>query len=106
MSSLDGLYAFLDRLVDVIEMERLAPPRLIRHLASSDPEWGITGGVYISTSHIQIHTYPERNIAFLDIFSCKPFDEGKALGFIREMLCPTGSLETQTLQRGRHFHKD
>src|SRR3990167_5899732 len=38
---------------------------------------GITGILLLEESHIAIHTYPEHNVVFIDIFTCG--DEGTPL---------------------------
>lgn len=46
--------------------------------------FGVTGVIVLSESHISIHTWPERNFAAVDIFTCG--NEGNAeLGF--DILC-------------------
>jgi S-adenosylmethionine decarboxylase len=45
-------------------------------------EGGITGTCIVSTSHISIHCWPLRKFFSLDTFSCKSFDDIKALDVI------------------------
>src|SRR6266581_1922447 len=42
----------------------------------------LCGFVIIAESHISIHTFPDRNSALVDIFSCKQFDIHKAVDYI------------------------
>lgn len=37
-----------------------------------EPE-GVTGIVVLSTSHAAVHTWPHRNFAYFDLFSCRDF---------------------------------
>jgi S-adenosylmethionine/arginine decarboxylase-like enzyme len=79
-------------LVGVLRMKPLAPPRCWQVpldeglLASEQDEGGITGFCVITTSHISIHTWPLRRRFSMDVFSCRPFDEGAALQFIADRL--------------------
>lgn len=41
-----------------------------------EPE-GISGIVVLSTSHAAVHTWPHRNYAYFDLFSCRDFDPEK-----------------------------
>lgn len=49
-------------------------------------EGGITGVVVISTSHMSIHCWPLQKFFSLDVFSCKSFDENKAILVIKQQL--------------------
>lgn len=103
LGDLGAVYRLLDVLPELIGMQKIRPPLVQQHLNPADREWGITGDVIISTSHCAIHTYPARGVAFLDIFSCRPFDVDRAMEFLREALRPA-TMDTQVLQRGRKFH--
>ena len=37
------------------------------------PKQGITAFLVLSESHISVHTYPEDNAYYFDVFSCKDF---------------------------------
>jgi S-adenosylmethionine decarboxylase len=49
-------------------------------------EGGISAYAMISTSHMSIHCWPLRGVFMLDVFSCKPFDDEKALALLKKML--------------------
>ena len=40
---------------------------------------GVSGFVMIAESHISIHTFPDQDYVFMDIFSCKEFEAEKAI---------------------------
>ncbi len=40
---------------------------------------GVTGVIVLSTSHIAIHTWPEKNYAALDIYTCGDSDPAQAI---------------------------
>jgi len=105
LASLEAVHGFLDRMPGVIGMEKITKPYAFRHLAPPDPEWGITGVVIIATSHISFHSYPQLGMAFIDVFSCRAFDEEKALEFVGEMFHPA-RMDTNTTRRGKDFAKE
>ena len=74
----------------------------------SNPNWdppgatGLSGFVVIAESHISSHTFVEAGYVFLDVFSCKPFDTGAVVGFVRRELGAT-RIHAHVERRGRHF---
>jgi S-adenosylmethionine decarboxylase len=67
-----------------IGMTRISPPYVLRYVGPVLEDWGISGFVFIAESHIGIHTFVERNYVNIDIFSCKDFDNEKAIRDFRE----------------------
>lgn len=51
-------------------------------LKNKDLDGGYSGAVLLSESHASIHTYPEDNIVYMDLFSCKQLDEKKNRNFL------------------------
>ena len=43
---------------------------------------GYSSVVLLAESHASIHTYPERSMAYLDMFSCKSLDVDKNIEFM------------------------
>ncbi len=83
LSDLSQIYDLLDELPDVIGMHKISPPYTFFYRPTENPaEWGVSGFVIIAESHISIHTFPDRNSAFVDVFSCKQFDIHKAVNYI------------------------
>ncbi len=70
---------FLSSMPDAIGMTKITEPNVFWYNAEEKEEQGITGMVIIAESHISIHTYPYKQFAFIDVFSCKPFDTELAL---------------------------
>ena len=56
----------------------------------------------IAESHISIHTYPEKGIFFLDVFSCKSFDTEETLAYVQKILRPK-RVDRSVVQRGLDF---
>lgn len=103
LGDLGVAFEFLDRLPEIIEMEKITKPHVFRHKSPPDPDWGITGVVIIATSHISLHSYPERGIVFMDAFSCREFDEQKAIEFFNEIFKPQRS-DVNVTRRGLLFY--
>ena len=68
-------------LPELVEMRRLTEPIIVEG-AEHNP--GLTGVAIIETSNIILHTFTETGKFSLDIFSVKPIDEEKVLGYMRE----------------------
>lgn len=85
---------FLERtlveLVKFLEMVVLDTPKIHRvefdpaKLETDEDEGGLTGTVVLSTSHINIHTWPLRDRFSMDVFSCREYDEAAVQKFLWE----------------------
>ena len=51
--------------------------------------WGVTGFLLLAESHISVHTWPEENLAALDIFACADIDTDSVLSWLRDQLHPS-----------------
>jgi len=105
LEDLDRLYQVLDGLPDRIQMTKIMPPYVFRHVTPSGRLNGCSGFVLIAQSHISIHTFPQRGIVNADIFSCENFDVEDAIGMLREAFRPARH-EWHLLDRGREFPRD
>jgi|TARA_B100001964_G_C14208308_1_gene589230 S-adenosylmethionine decarboxylase len=54
-------------------------PYVVKWLDPGATIEGISGFVMIAESHISIHTFPEKDYVFIDVFSCKGFDVENAV---------------------------
>lgn len=84
LSDFSLVYRWLRELPGKLGMEILFPPYCHDYVNVNPLESGVTGIVGLTTSHASIHTYPYMHceddpgvigIAFVDVFSCLPFDE-------------------------------
>ncbi len=86
-------------LVEAIDMVAYGEP-LLEHFATHDAK---TGGYtlvqLIETSNICAHFAENRGEAYIDIFSCKTFDEAVAKEVCQRYFEPTG-CKTHSLVRG------
>jgi len=62
-----------------IGMTKISPPYVVRYVGPNPRDWGISGFIFISESHIAIHTFVERSYVNIDVFSCKDFDTEKVI---------------------------
>lgn len=102
LSNIDIVFDALDKLPDKIGMTKIMPPYVFKYQGVVPDDWGISGVVLIAESHISIHTFPEKNHAFIDIFSCKDFDTAAASIHLISLFEATHH-EVQLLQRGVEF---
>jgi len=106
LGNYQSIFDLLDRLPEQIGMTKITQPYVFPYYCgqaqSGHPEWGITGVVIIAESHISIHTYPEKGIFFMDVFSCKSFDTEETLEFVRKALRPK-RIDRSVVQRGLDF---
>lgn len=72
----DGLEKFLSEFPHQIGMSILSGP-VVTHGIPQNP--GLSGFVLIDYSHISIHTFTQTKQALIDIFSCKEYDQNKAV---------------------------
>ncbi|MFH1306549.1 MAG: adenosylmethionine decarboxylase [Candidatus Micrarchaeota archaeon] len=104
LESVDFVSKFLDGLPKKIGMTKIIPPYVFRYEGIKPEDWGVSGIVLIAESHISIHTYPEKNYASFDVFSCKEFDIKKVEQMVVEMF-DAKTYEKNSFERGRHFPK-
>ena len=79
---------FVKELVDAIEMKAYGEP-IIKHFAEHLPEAaGYSLVQLIETSAISGHFSDNNRDAYIDIFSCKEFDENKAVKVVEKYFDP------------------
>lgn len=76
LNDTEGLEAFLNELPGTIGMTILHGPTVIEGVPANP---GVTGFVIIDFSHISVHTFSATSQVFVDIFSCKEYDQEDAL---------------------------
>jgi len=80
------IYAFSKNLVSAIDMKAYGEPQ-IEHFGEGNKA-GYTLVQLIETSNIMGHFCEEDNAAFIDIFSCKPYDIEIAVKVVEEHFEP------------------
>ncbi|MGQ9499947.1 MAG: adenosylmethionine decarboxylase [Dissulfurimicrobium sp.] len=104
LKDIDGIYDFLSRYPEEINMTKIMPPYVFKYSGRVPEDWGISGFVLIAESHISIHTFPEKMYLSLDIFSCKAFDAQAAIKYITSLF-DIKKVEIKLLDRGLEFPK-
>jgi len=100
------VYDILDQLPTAIGMTKIMPPYVVTYREGKVPEdWGISGFVMIAESHISIHTFPDKDYVFIDMFSCREFDIDKALDILISAF-GAKRVTTNIVQRGLEFPRD
>jgi S-adenosylmethionine decarboxylase len=73
----------LDEVPGMMGMTKITQPNVLRYTGTKPEDWGVSGFVMIAESHISMHTFPERNLVWADVFSCKDFDPTPVLDAIK-----------------------
>ena len=67
------LKRLLVELVDAVGMKPINSPIVIEYPAGNGYERGLSGVIFLAESSITVHTYPEYQFVFIDVFSCREF---------------------------------
>jgi len=102
LSDYNKIFKFLHELPEKIGMTKITQPYVFPYSGLVPDDEGITGVVIIAESHISIHTFPLKNYAFIDIFSCKPFDWSNISDIIKETF-HADAMDFNIVQRGKDF---
>ena len=97
-----AIYDLLDQLPGQIGMTKMTLPYVCKWLDKFGTRPGVSGFVMIAESHISIHTFPDQDYVFADIFSCRDFDVDKAVRILTERL-GAASVTRHIVARGRDF---
>ena len=72
------------------------------HLHHYSENGGVSGVLLLAESHISIHTWPERDFAAVDIFTCGQCDPHAAIDVFHRAFAP-GSAQVSEQKRGLLF---
>jgi S-adenosylmethionine decarboxylase len=104
LDSPESLCDFLSALVAKVGMRVLDGPRAATEHADPD-KYGHSAVVILYESHAAVHTYPARASLFLDIFSCKPFNDQDVISACLDVFGRFEITEHLVLNRGVHWNK-
>ncbi len=105
LSSVEIVRNLLDRYPDEIGMTKISEPHVFEYHGDKSADWGVSGFVLIAESHIAIHTFPQHGQVWVDIFSCKGFDEIPAIDRIVEVF-ELEATRVNKLERGLEYPHD
>ena len=96
------LREFLDSFPSAIGMIKISTPSVVEYEAPTPEDSGISGFVIIAESHISVHTFPDRNLINIDVFSCKKFDVDKVIEYAIRLFS-IDIVTTNILERGLEY---
>ena len=83
LEDFDFVYNLLNTLPQEISMTKITLPYTVKWLDKfSKGTEAISGFVMIAESHISIHTFPDQDYVFMDVFSCREFDVERAVKYL------------------------
>lgn len=85
--SIEAMHQFLQTMADEIDMVRFGPPIVARF--GGGIETGLSAVQLIETSAITVHTNDAHRDLYLDVFSCKPFEEHVVRRVVSEFFSPS-----------------
>ena len=100
LKDVDFISNVLDTFPAKIGLTKLLPPHVFKYQGHDPHDWGVSGVALVAQAHISIHTFPESQHAFIDIFSCKDFDINAARELLLELFESNGH-EQSLLNRGQ-----
>ena len=104
LTSQSKIYDLLESLPSEIKMHRMTLPYVCKWIdpfSTSDVP-GISGIVMLAESHISIHTFPDYNYVFIDIFSCRGFEKDLIINKFKDFF-KSDNMEINMFVRGKNF---
>ncbi len=95
----EKLINFLNFLMKSLNLEPFGKPLIKKIKTPKYPYFGFSIVQIITESHISLHTWPEYNYLALDIFSCKNFDENKAIEKIKKYFKNEVKIKFKKIER-------
>ena len=102
LASESRVLTFLQCVPNNIGMTAISEPKVHRYSGSNPLDWGLSGFVLIAESHISVHTFPDRNLINIDVFSCKKFDVDKVIEYAIRLFS-IDIVTTNILERGLEY---
>ena len=99
MWDVDLVRRFLDEYPATLGMTKICEPQVQEYKGPKSEDSGVSGFVIIAESHISIHTFPHRDYVNVDVFSCKAFDNERALKDVKALFS-LGEVRTWVIDRG------
>ena len=101
---LNYCYEFLDKIVDVLDMTKQAPPYIFVSPAEFPEKAGLSGWVPLIESNVGIHTLSVKNYISIDVYSCKEYDPVVIEAWVKNYF-GAGLVDSQFIKRGLDYFK-
>ena len=102
--SIPLVYDILNTLPEKIGMTKMTLPYVVKWMDKfSKGTEGVSGFVMIAESHISIHTFPDQDYVFIDIFSCRNFDADDAIKILVDYF-GAKEFKKKAIKRGIGFY--
>ena len=101
LTSADNIRGWVKELITVIDMKAFGEPMLEHFASHSFGAAGFTLLQLIETSNISAHFAENLGQVYIDVFSCKRFDDEAAIAVCKKYFVPS-QLNRHSLERG-HF---
>ena len=105
LSDQSRVYDILNNLPKELGMHKMTLPHVVKWLDPGATIEGISGFVMIAESHISVHTFPEKDYVFMDVFSCRSFDVEKAFRLLANAF-EAKKVIKKVVKRGKDFPRD
>ena len=97
------VYDLLNSFPEKIGMTKMTLPYVAKWMDKfANGTEGISGFVMIAESHISVHTFPDQDYVFIDIFSCRNFDADRTIKLITDAF-EARKFEKHMIRRGLDF---
>lgn len=103
LDNAEKIATFLKTMVKNVGMRILSGPLMGREEGVEMDKYGYSGVVILAESHASIHAYPLMQEAFIDIFSCRPYDVSIIHKTIESFFGSYEIKEQNMLDRGIHW---
>ena len=98
----EAVFNVLNNLPKELGMTKITMPYVVPWVDKWANTPGISGFVMIAESHISIHTFPDDDYIFIDIFSCMEFNTDKAIEYLKNAFS-IKKLTINIIKRGIDF---
>ena len=97
------IYNLLNSLPKQISMQNIILPYVVEWKDKFANTPGLSVFVIIAESHISVHTFPEQNYVFFDIFSCRNFKTHSIIDYLKKQF-GSDNAEIHIIKRGKNFN--
>ena len=104
MTDFNLISSLLKDLPEKVGMTRISEPNVMEYTDQWATTPGITGFVVLAAGNISLHTFPDDNYVFMDIFSCRHFDYEAVKQYIIDLF-ECESPISHLVERGAEFNK-